>query len=62
MDVKKQVAVSVLGFSAVCLIIAAGFVYTNRVVSRKADQLSRNIDNLPSNLVRSMGSVIGLRQ
>ncbi|MBF6594968.1 MAG: hypothetical protein IVW51_11055 [Thermaceae bacterium] len=60
MDVKKQVAVSVLGFSAVCLVIAAGFVYTNRVVSRKADQLTLSVNNLPQNLVNSARGAIGL--
>lgn len=61
MDVKGQVAVSILGFTAVCVVITAGFVAVVRVVNQKADRLTTSVDNLPGNLVRSVGGAIGLR-
>lgn len=61
MGVKQQITVSVLGFAAVCAVIGAGFVLTVRTVNRKADQLTRSVDNLPSNLINSARGAIGLR-
>lgn len=58
---KEQITVSVLGFTAVCAVIAVGFLATNRIFAQKADQLSRNIDNLPANLVRSVTGAVGIR-
>ncbi|WP_147021233.1 hypothetical protein [Meiothermus granaticius] len=58
---KTQIAVSVLGFTAVCAVIAVGFLATTRIIEQKADQLSRNIDNLPANLVRSVTGAVGMR-